>query len=498
MTSINLPSGITTIWGNTFNSCTKLTSIVIPDGVTKINGSAFNGCTSLRSVTLPVSVTLIGAKAFYSCTGLWHVLYKGTQTQWNTISIKENNTRLTNATTHYDCTGNEILDLAKKKCSICLANCPHSSCYSQVIKKATCKEEGIKKTTCYVCGDIWTDSIPKLTTHTYGIWASQNETTHKRVCSVCQNEDTAAHTWNNGAVTKQPTCKEAGETTYTCTSCGGTKTESIAKLLTHTYDNACDTSCNVCGGTRTVSHQYSTNWSATKTNHWYECDICGDQKDFATHTPGAAATESAAQTCTVCGYIITPALGHTHNYSTSLSSTREGHWYACAGCSEQKDYADHVYTNACDTDCNTCGYTRITTHNFAETWSADFQKHWHACTVCDTKTDEADHVPGMQATETTAQMCTICNYEFAPKLDGPETQPTEPTPTEPIATEPTPTEPIATEPIPSESVQPTVAPSNLMDGGTQNNNGNPIWIYIVVAVALAGVAVGVILWKKRR
>lgn len=39
-----------------------------------------------------------------------------------------------------------------------------------------------------------------------------------------------AHTWDAGVVTKEPTCTEAGVKTYTCTTCGATKTEAIAAL----------------------------------------------------------------------------------------------------------------------------------------------------------------------------------------------------------------------------------------------------------------------------
>ena len=38
------------------------------------------------------------------------------------------------------------------------------------------------------------------------------------------------HTWDAGVVTKEPTCTEAGVKTYTCTTCGATKTEAIAAL----------------------------------------------------------------------------------------------------------------------------------------------------------------------------------------------------------------------------------------------------------------------------
>ena len=38
------------------------------------------------------------------------------------------------------------------------------------------------------------------------------------------------HTWNAGVVTKEPTCTEAGVKTYTCTTCGATKTEETPAL----------------------------------------------------------------------------------------------------------------------------------------------------------------------------------------------------------------------------------------------------------------------------
>lgn len=38
---------------------------------------------------------------------------------------------------------------------------------------------------------------------------------------------THTHSWDSGKVTTQPTCTAAGTKTYTCTSCGATKTESI-------------------------------------------------------------------------------------------------------------------------------------------------------------------------------------------------------------------------------------------------------------------------------
>lgn len=98
------------------------------------------------------------------------------------------------------------------------------------------------------------------------------------------------HTWGNSTVTKAATCKEPGVKTYTCTKCSNTKTESIAKLTTHSY---------------------KSEWSKDGTNHWHECSVCQNKKDLAAHTPGTAATETTAQTCATCGYVIQESVANT-------------------------------------------------------------------------------------------------------------------------------------------------------------------------------------------
>ena len=70
ITTINIPSTITSIGGSAFSGCTSLKKIVIPNGVTSIEDSTFSGCSSLTSVTIPDSVTFIGESAFAYCTSL--------------------------------------------------------------------------------------------------------------------------------------------------------------------------------------------------------------------------------------------------------------------------------------------------------------------------------------------------------------------------------------------------------------------------------------------
>ena len=51
------------------------------------------------------------------------------------------------------------------------------------------------------------------------------------------------HTWDNGVVTTPATCTGAGVKTYTCTTCGETKTEAIA-ALGHDYNNGVCSNCH--------------------------------------------------------------------------------------------------------------------------------------------------------------------------------------------------------------------------------------------------------------
>ena len=70
LTSLTLPSSVTSIGGSAFSGCSGLTSLTLPSSVTEIGESAFSGCSGLTSLTLPSSVTSIGSSAFSGCSGL--------------------------------------------------------------------------------------------------------------------------------------------------------------------------------------------------------------------------------------------------------------------------------------------------------------------------------------------------------------------------------------------------------------------------------------------
>ena len=70
LTSLTIPSGVTTIDYYAFADCSGLTSLTIPSGVTRIGDCAFAWCSGLTSLTLPSGVTRIGDYAFAWCSGL--------------------------------------------------------------------------------------------------------------------------------------------------------------------------------------------------------------------------------------------------------------------------------------------------------------------------------------------------------------------------------------------------------------------------------------------
>ena len=70
LTSLAIPSGVTSIGWSVFENCSGLTSLTIPSSVTSIGSHAFAGCSGLASLTIPSSVTSISSEAFAGCSGL--------------------------------------------------------------------------------------------------------------------------------------------------------------------------------------------------------------------------------------------------------------------------------------------------------------------------------------------------------------------------------------------------------------------------------------------
>ena len=66
--------GLKSIRKSAFHYCSNMTSIVIPTSVTSIGNSAFRGCSSMTSIVIPSSVKSIGNDAFCYCNGLTSII----------------------------------------------------------------------------------------------------------------------------------------------------------------------------------------------------------------------------------------------------------------------------------------------------------------------------------------------------------------------------------------------------------------------------------------
>ena len=112
---------------------------------------------------------------------------------------------------------------------------------SSIKKPATCTEPGIRLYTCKDNDDSYEEEIP-ATGHQYtelrnikAATCAQEGYTGDVYCQDCGTliEEgkvipKAAHVWNKGEITTPATCTTKGIKTYSCVSCGTTKTEAIA------------------------------------------------------------------------------------------------------------------------------------------------------------------------------------------------------------------------------------------------------------------------------
>ena len=104
LNSIVIPDNVTTIGEFAFAYSSNLTSVVIGNSVTSIERYAFRDCSGLISIEIPDSVKSIDSYAFGGCSGLTSVYYKGTESDWDKISIINTyncNSELKNATRYY-------------------------------------------------------------------------------------------------------------------------------------------------------------------------------------------------------------------------------------------------------------------------------------------------------------------------------------------------------------------------------------------------------------
>lgn len=331
LTKAPIPAAVTALGNSAFNGCIALTDVTLPAGVTAVPDACFQDCTALADMKLPGTVTSVGHNAFTGCKALKDVRCYGAPPTVQPGGAAEHSFEPGIVTIHYnpdpvygwtfdaDGTWQGYKVSSKGAC----LHTGYGTTKNTV--PATCGADGRIDTICSNCGDvIATEVIPA----------------------------TGAHTWDNGTVTAEPTEKDPGTMTYTCTICGAIKTEVIPATGAHTFvftKNVAPScteagydlyTCRDCGATEqrnskpALGHKWDSGTVTTEPTETdpgtmtYTCTVCGATKTEVipatgphTHvwdegTVTVAPTETTpgvrTYTCTVCGQTrteIIPATG---------------------------------------------------------------------------------------------------------------------------------------------------------------------------------------------
>ncbi len=291
-----------------------------------------------------------------------------------------------------------------------------------------------------------------LTVKIYPTYNPSVAKTYKFTCGC------TSHTYGSAVITKQPTCTAEGTKTKTCTKCGATVTETIAKL-SHSYtttvvaptctaDGYTLHKCSVCG----TSYKDST---TKATGHSYGNSVITKQ-------PTCTAEGTAIKTCTKCNATVTETIAKTsHKYADTVvapTCTADGYTlHKCSVCgTSYKDSTTkatgHSYGNSVVTKqptctaegtatktCTKCNATVTetiakTSHKYADTvvaptCTADGYT-LHKCSVCgtsykDSTTKATGHSygnsvitkqPTCTSEGTATKTCTKCNATVTEKL----------------------------------------------------------------------------------
>ena len=74
LSSVEIPSSVTSIPNHAFYKCNSIISVIIPEGVTMIGENAFQNCSALTIAVLPKSLSMIKKNAFYGCYNLGSII----------------------------------------------------------------------------------------------------------------------------------------------------------------------------------------------------------------------------------------------------------------------------------------------------------------------------------------------------------------------------------------------------------------------------------------
>ena len=146
---------------------------------------------------------------------------------------------------------------------------------------------------------------------------------------------TGQHTWNEGVVTKKPTCTELGVRTFTCTVCHNTRTEAI-EAPGHEYGEWVidrDATCVEQGS----KHRDCIRGDDTQTEAIPVSKTHTFSEWVITKEPTCTEKGEKQRSCTVSGCVVTetqelPALGHQWSDWTPVEGDSSREYRICAVC----------------------------------------------------------------------------------------------------------------------------------------------------------------------
>ena len=159
-----------------------------------------------------------------------------------------------------------------------------------------------------------------------------------------------------------------------------------------------------------TGHRYLTSWTFDSDSHWHKCAVCGSADTIVPHVSSGEATETAAETCTICGYEIAPMLGHIHAnnlmsvYAVKPTCTKDGNidYYVCSCGKLFADSNAAVALTEADIVIPAAGHGATEIRNRVEpTKTANGYTGDEYCTVCNELVKRGTVIPATASSETT-------------------------------------------------------------------------------------------------
>ena len=236
------------------------------------------------------------------------------------------------------------------------------------------------------------------------------------------DDNTCEHVMDFGSTTTAATCTTAGVTTYTCTLCGYTKTESIP-ALGHSF---VDGTCSVCGAVKTMDRVIyfvnTDNWSTVNAYAW---NTDSNEKYLGTW-PGSAMTlvegETTLYSITVSGDATHIIFNNGSAQTDDLELSTEYNCYDYANGWDLIVTCDHAYIEEITTDptCDTEGVKTFTCGECGHTYTEAIAALGHSytdgvCSVCGKKEPCTTHSwdEGVVTTEATCTSSGVKTYSCA-------------------------------------------------------------------------------------